>query len=137
MPYKGFKTADGDILLGGGNDRLFGVLCKRLGRPEWAEDSRFVTNNVRVKHRAELEDMIESLTRKKTTQQWLEILEGSGMPYAAINDVKSTLEHEHCKTYASNEDCDPANVMMQRKHVTWLQKSITRPAVLSSWSTRR
>merc|ERR1711939_819998 len=51
VPYKGFKTADGDILLGGGNDRLFGVLCKRLGRPEGAEDSRFVTNNVRVKHR--------------------------------------------------------------------------------------
>lgn len=42
--------------------------------------------------------MIEALTRKKTTQQWLEILEGSGMPYAAINDVKSTLEHDHSKS---------------------------------------
>jgi succinate--hydroxymethylglutarate CoA-transferase len=96
VPYKSFKTADGDILLGGGNDRLFGVLCERLGKSEWAKDSRFVTNNVRVKNRADLEDMIESITKKKTTRQWLDILEGSGMPYAAINDVQTTLEHEHC-----------------------------------------
>lgn len=95
VPYRGFKTADGDILLGGGNDRLFGVLCQRLDKPEWAQDSRFATNNVRVKNRSELEQMIESITRKKTTKEWLEVLEGSGMPYAAINDVQSTLNHDH------------------------------------------
>lgn len=95
VPYRGFKTADGDILLGGGNDRLFGVLCQRLEKSEWAQDSRFATNNVRVKNRSELEQMIEGITRKKTTKEWLAILEGSGMPYAAINDVQSTLNHEH------------------------------------------
>jgi len=95
VPYRGFKTLDGDILLGGGNDRLFSVLCEKLKRPEWSKDSRFVTNNVRVKHRGELEDMIESVTKRKTTQEWLEILEGSGMPYAAINDIQTTLNHEH------------------------------------------
>jgi succinate--hydroxymethylglutarate CoA-transferase len=95
VPYRGFKTADGDILLGGGNDRLFGVLCDKLGKPEWARDSKFATNNIRVKNRTVLEDMIETITKKKTTQQWLEVLEGSGMPYAAINDVQTTLNHEH------------------------------------------
>lgn len=97
VPYRGFKTADGDVLLGGGNDRLFGVLCQRLEKPEWAQDSRFATNNVRVKNRSELEKMIESITRKKTTKEWLEVLEGSGMPYAAINDIQNTLNHEHSK----------------------------------------
>ena len=95
VPYKGFKTSDGDIMLGGGNDRLFGVLCHRLGRPEWITDERFATNPVRVKHREELERLIEEITSSKTTQEWLDVLEGSGMPYAAINDVKKTLEHEH------------------------------------------
>ena len=97
VPYKGFKTSDGDIMLGGGNDRLFGVLCQRLGRPEWITDERFATNPVRVKHREELERLIEEITSTKTTQEWLDVLEGSGMPYAAINDVKKTLEHEHGK----------------------------------------
>ncbi|GAB7348927.1 hypothetical protein MBLNU459_g7613t1 [Dothideomycetes sp. NU459] len=95
VPYKGFKTSDGDIMLGGGNDRLYGVLCQRLGKPEWAADERFVTNSQRVKNRDTLEDMIEAITRTKTTGEWLDILEGSGMPYAAINDIQATLSHEH------------------------------------------
>jgi succinate--hydroxymethylglutarate CoA-transferase len=94
-PYKGFKTSDGDIMLGGGNDRLFGVICDLLGKPEWKTDSRFITNNFRVQNRVELEQAIEDVTSTKTTHEWLDILEGSGMPYAAINDVKDTLEHEH------------------------------------------
>ena len=95
VPYKGFKTRDGDVMLGGGNDRLFGILCDKLGKPEWKTDPRFVTNDVRVQNRQVLEDMIEAITTVKTTKQWLDVLEGSGMPYAAINDVKDTLEHEH------------------------------------------
>jgi succinate--hydroxymethylglutarate CoA-transferase len=95
VPYKGFKTSDGDILLGGGNDRLFGIICERLGKPEWITDARFVKNADRVKNRGELEDLIEKMTATKTTQEWLDILEGSGLPYAPINDVKATLEHEH------------------------------------------
>jgi succinate---hydroxymethylglutarate CoA-transferase len=57
---------------------------------------------VRVKNRKELEDEIEEETKKKTTQEWLEIFEGSGMPYAAINDVQTTLNHAHGES--SSED---------------------------------
>lgn len=98
VPYKGFKTKDGSIMLGGGNDRLYGVLCNKLGRPEWITDSRFVTNADRVKHRDELEELVEDVTKTKTTQEWLEVFEGSGMPYAAINDVQGTLQHEHSES---------------------------------------
>jgi len=95
VPYRGFTTADGDVLLGGGNDRLFGILCRKLGKPEWAEDGRFVTNSVRVQHRVVLEKLIEAETKKKTTAEWLQLLDGSGMPYAAVNDIQGTLNHEH------------------------------------------
>ncbi|EEQ83938.1 CAIB/BAIF family enzyme [Blastomyces dermatitidis ER-3] len=95
VPYRAYKTKDGDILLGGGNDKLFGVLCDRLGQPEWKADERFVRNNLRVKNRDVLDKMIEDRTRQRTTQEWLEILEGSGMPYSAINDIQGTLNHSH------------------------------------------
>ena len=105
VPYKGFATADGDIMLGGGNDRLFGVLCQKLEKPEWATDERFRTNADRVKNRVELERLIEEITSTKTTKEWLAVFEGSGMPYAPINDVKTTLEHEHgmssCSSFSS------------------------------------
>lgn len=95
MPYRSYKTLDGDILFGGGNDRLFGVLCDRLGFPDWKTDARFITNSDRVQHRAQIDGMIESTTVQKTTQEWLDIFEGSGMPYAAVNDIQGTLNHKH------------------------------------------
>lgn len=99
VPYKGFKTKDGDVMLGGGNDRLFGIMCDRLEKPEWKNDSKFATNPERVKNRGELEKLIEDVTQTKTTQEWLDILEGSGMPYAPINDVQTTLQTEHSKFF--------------------------------------
>ena len=61
-------------------------------------DERFSTNNVRVKNRENLEALIEGETRQRTTAEWLELLDESGMPYAAVNDIQGTLNHEHGKS---------------------------------------
>ncbi|RDW89282.1 caib family protein-like protein [Coleophoma cylindrospora] len=95
VPYRSYKTKDGDILFGGGNDRLFGLICEGLGRPEWKSDPKFVVNTQRVANRQELDSSIESITETETTQHWLEVFEGSGLPYAAVNDIQGTLTHEH------------------------------------------
>ncbi|KAG9949248.1 CoA-transferase family III, partial [Aureobasidium melanogenum] len=95
VPYKGFETADGSVMIGGGNDRLFGVMCDKLGKSEWKQDPKFVTNAQRVANRDLLEELITTITKTKTTQQWLEVFEGSGMPYAAVNDIAGTMRHEH------------------------------------------
>jgi succinate--hydroxymethylglutarate CoA-transferase len=42
-------------------------------------DERFKTNAVRVQNRDTLEGIIERETKQKTTQEWLDILEGCGM----------------------------------------------------------
>jgi succinate--hydroxymethylglutarate CoA-transferase len=83
--------------LGGGNDKLFGIIADRLDRPHWKDDPKFKTNASRVANRDELEAMIEHLTQEKTTGEWLEIFEGRGLPYAAVNDVQAALNHEHTK----------------------------------------
>ncbi|KAK1783043.1 CoA-transferase family III domain-containing protein [Copromyces sp. CBS 386.78] len=116
VPYKAFETKDGDILFGGGNDRLFGILCDGLGRSEWKDDPKYKINAQRVANRVELEVEIEKITKTKTTQEWLDIFEGKGLPYAAINDVLSTLTHEH--TLARNmvvevehDECGPIKMV--------------------------
>ncbi|KAF2210758.1 hypothetical protein CERZMDRAFT_113256 [Cercospora zeae-maydis SCOH1-5] len=116
VPYKGFRTSDGDILLGGGNDRLFGILCEKIGKSEWVSEERYKTNADRVKVRDELEDKIEAVTKTKTTEEWLAIFEGSGMPYAPINDVKTTLELEHTRergmvTEVEHPECGPMKLV--------------------------
>ena len=97
VPYQGFKTADGNILIGGANDRLFGILCDKLNKQELKTDPRFLDNNSRVQNRTDLETLIETETIKQTTKEWLSIFEGSGLPYAAVNDIQGTMNHEHGK----------------------------------------
>lgn len=116
MPYKAFKTKDGDVLFGGGNDRLFGILCTGLGRPEWKDDPKFSINSQRVANRDELESEIEKISTQKTTDEWLQVFEGSGMPYAAVNDVQDTLNHEHTRARdmvveVEHDDCGPMKLV--------------------------
>jgi succinate--hydroxymethylglutarate CoA-transferase len=95
VPYRSYKTKDGDILFGGGNDRLFGLICDGLGRPEWKTSSKFAINTARVANRLELDGLIEDITKTRTTEEWLDVFEGSGLPYSAVNDVQGTLNHKH------------------------------------------
>ncbi len=132
VPYKGFKTADGDIMIGGGNDRLFGIMCDKFGKPEWKTDAKFKTNNVRVQNRLELESLVEKVTQTKTTKEWLEVFEGAGMPYAAINDVKDTLEHEHIKargmvTEVDHPSCGPMKLVSPPVKFSETKPSIRSP----------
>jgi succinate--hydroxymethylglutarate CoA-transferase len=39
--------------------------------------------------------MIEAITLTKTTKEWLDVFEGSGLPYSAVNDIQGTVTHEH------------------------------------------
>lgn len=95
VPYRAYKTADTNIAVGGCNDRLYGILCNKLSKPEWITDARFLTNALRVQHRDILDALVEAQLCTKTTKEWLDIFEGSGMPYAAVNNIKQTMEHEH------------------------------------------
>ena len=131
MPYRSYKTQDGDILFGGGNDKLFGVLCDRLGFSEWKTDARFVTNSDRVQHRAEIDGMIESTTVQKTTQEWLDIFEGSGMPYAAVNDIQGTLNHKHGKLIYNIGQTTPLTpTVLARDMVTEVEHPVCGPIKL-------
>ena len=132
VPYKSFKTKDGDILFGGGNDRLFGVLCDGIAQPQWKVDPKYATNPGRVANRIELESMIEEVTMQKTTAEWLQAFEGSGLPYAAVNDVQSTLNHEHTKARnmvieMEHEECGTIKMVN-----TPVKYSDTQPVVRSA-----
>jgi succinate--hydroxymethylglutarate CoA-transferase len=72
VPYRAYKTSDTNIAVGGCNDRLYGILCSKLQRPEWATDPRFITNALRVKHRDVLDALVETELMTKTTGEWLQ-----------------------------------------------------------------
>ena len=87
VPYQDFRTADGFMILTVGNDGQFANLCRILGRPEWSADERFATNAQRVRHRAELVEMIDGATRTRTTSAWIALMEEAGVPCGPINTI--------------------------------------------------
>ena len=86
-PYQDFPTADGAMLLAIGNDGQFARFCAAAGRPEWAQDERFATNTLRVKHRETLIPLMGELTRTRHTADWIALLEHKAVPCGPINDI--------------------------------------------------
>jgi crotonobetainyl-CoA:carnitine CoA-transferase CaiB-like acyl-CoA transferase len=90
-PYEVFPTADGELMIAAGNDRLFRALCERIGLPELADDPRFATNPDRLLHRAELLEPIKARLRERSSAHWLEALEG--IPAAPVQDLGEVAAH--------------------------------------------
>ncbi|UVJ44144.1 CoA transferase [Pseudomonas sp. LS1212] len=92
VPYQDFPTADGDFILTVGNDKQFRKFAEVAGQPQWADDPRFATNNLRVTNRAQLIPLIRQATVFKTTAQWVEQLEQAGVPCGPVNDLSQVFE---------------------------------------------
>ena len=64
---------------------------------ELATDPRFATNGKRVENRGELTRLLGEVFRKRTQQEWLELLEAAGIPNGPINDVAQVYEEPQVK----------------------------------------
>ncbi|KAK5028018.1 hypothetical protein LTR13_009247 [Exophiala sideris] len=93
VPYQAFKTKDSYLVLGAVNNRQFKILTERLGLPELPEDARFVDNDTRVLNREVLKPILDEAFAARSTDDWLAIFEGSGMPYGPINTLQKAFEH--------------------------------------------
>ena len=93
VPYKAYRTRDGEVVVAAGSDGLFRRLCGVLGHPEWREDPRFADNPGRVAHHQTLYGLLDPLFAEATSQEWVRRMEAAGIPCAPVNDVLQMLDH--------------------------------------------
>ncbi len=86
-PYQVFPTRDGELMIAGGNDRLFAAICDVLGCPQLVADPRFRTNPDRVAHREALYELLAERLVREDTAVWHERLTAAGVPAAPVADV--------------------------------------------------
>jgi len=86
-PYEVFPTADGELMIAGGNDRIFRSICEVVGLPELTQDPRFRTNPDRVRNRDALVALLVDRLADETTATWHRRLTDAGVPAAAVADV--------------------------------------------------
>ena len=58
VPYQVFRAADQDFIIACGNDKQFVALSAAIGLPDLPQDPRFVTNALRIQHRAEITELL-------------------------------------------------------------------------------
>jgi crotonobetainyl-CoA:carnitine CoA-transferase CaiB-like acyl-CoA transferase len=97
VPYRAYRTTDGDLVVAAGNNSLFRKLCGVLGHPGWADDPRFRDNSDRVAHAKLLYGMIEPEMAKRSGAQWTQLLDAAGVPCAPVQNVGQMLAHEQLK----------------------------------------
>src|SRR5712671_5272727 len=92
-PFEAFSTADGNIIIAAGNDGLFVKLAQALERADLAENPLFKTNALRNQHQEALRAEIEGVLRTESTEHWIGVLEGAGVPCGPVNNIAQALAH--------------------------------------------
>ena len=90
-PYQVLPTGDGELMVAGGNDRLYAAICDVVGLPELVSDPRFTTNPDRVRNRDELVAILSERLREETTRHWHEALREAGVPAAPVSNVEDVV----------------------------------------------
>jgi len=106
VPYQPFHTADGEVIIACGNDNLYRKFCEAAGCPQLAGDARFATNGKRVENRAELTRLLQEIFSRRSTHEWLELLEAAGVPNGPINNVAQVFEEPQVRARGVRVELD-------------------------------
>jgi crotonobetainyl-CoA:carnitine CoA-transferase CaiB-like acyl-CoA transferase len=93
VPYQVFPTSDGNIIISIGNDVQFVRFCTFIGCLELSLDEKFKTNEMRVRNRDELTNIINDITHEKTSKYWLVGLEKIKVACGPINRIDQAFEN--------------------------------------------
>jgi crotonobetainyl-CoA:carnitine CoA-transferase CaiB-like acyl-CoA transferase len=96
-PYQAMKSADGYFVIGATNQKLWKLLCEKIGREELFNDARFRTNSLRLANRLELAIELEKTFTQKSSNEWVDLLLTAGIPVGPINSYPEAFNSEHGK----------------------------------------
>ncbi|MFI5010924.1 MAG: CaiB/BaiF CoA transferase family protein [Hyphomicrobiales bacterium] len=84
IPTGVFPTSDGHINIAASGDHIYKRCCVALGAPHLIGDPAYATDTARSKNRAALNAAIGEITRKKSSAEWIALLNAAGVPCGPI-----------------------------------------------------
>lgn len=94
-PYDSFRTKDGSVIIGAGNDKLYDILCDVMQMPELKTDPRFLAVKDRVANHVAMKEIIEKWTMEKTIDEVADALNSAGVPASPINTIDRVVADKH------------------------------------------
>ncbi len=87
MPTSAYKTRDGYINVAASGEGMWASLCKAIEREDMLASPDFKGGKKRAENRKQLNAAIEAALQKKTSAEWIEILNQAGIPCGPIYKV--------------------------------------------------
>jgi formyl-CoA transferase len=100
IPTGVFETSDGHINIAASGEDLYARFCRAIERPDLLTDERFSSSKARSKNRDTLMEVLMPVTRKKSSTEWIELLNDAGVPCGpiyAINESFADPQVQHLK----------------------------------------
>ncbi|WP_269503911.1 CaiB/BaiF CoA transferase family protein [Burkholderia sp. IMCC1007] len=97
-PYQVYKCRDGGLAIGGANETNWGRVAQVLGHPEWVDDPRFNTPDIRLANRRELEVLINEILSTDTRSAWASRFDAAQVPCGPVQTVGEALDHEQTRS---------------------------------------
>ena len=104
VPYQVFEVAPADdgskdhVIIAVGNDSQFRKYCEVANVPELGTNPLFALNRDRVKNRAQLVPILETVMRTRRKADWLASLEAAKVPCGAINNLAEVFADPHIQS---------------------------------------
>ena len=97
IPTGVFTTSDGHINIAASGQTMYRRLCTAIGAPELIDDPRFKTLGDRSKNRKQMNAELDRVLVKKTSAEWIEILNRASVPTGPIYNIKQVFEDPQVK----------------------------------------
>ncbi|WP_257627656.1 CaiB/BaiF CoA transferase family protein [Haloplanus salinarum] len=93
-PRNVYETADGYMTLSASAQSIFENVAAAIDRPDLVDDPRFADNEARVEHADELDEVIESWTRERSTEAAIAEMEAADAIVGPVYDMADIFEDE-------------------------------------------
>jgi crotonobetainyl-CoA:carnitine CoA-transferase CaiB-like acyl-CoA transferase len=97
MPTSAYRTKDGYINVAASGEGMWARLCKAIGREDMLEDAQFKGLQKRAENRKKLNAAIDEALQKKTSAEWIEILNTASVPCGPIYSVDQVFADEQVR----------------------------------------
>jgi crotonobetainyl-CoA:carnitine CoA-transferase CaiB-like acyl-CoA transferase len=97
IPTGVFETKDGHINIAASGDDLYKRFCQAVGREDLLTDPRFSTSRARSTNREEIMEVLMPVTRQKTSEEWIQIMNAAGVPCGPIYTIDKTFADPQVK----------------------------------------
>lgn len=108
VPYGTFAAADGYYNIGVNRDDFWARLSTAMGQPELGSDPRYATYKERSKRQHEVEQLLESWSKKLPRDQVVQAISEADVPVAPVLTMAEVLELDHFNARESFVEIDDA-----------------------------